>query len=174
MINKVLLMKLDIKGLLVLALIAGALTFFWLAPNDGLQAAPELEVTTIDGEKINSAELKGKPYMVVFWATDCPGCVREIPHLNGLYNALNKEGFRIIAVAMPHDELPLIRTMREEKGMTYDIVFDEDGTIAKAFGGVKVTPTNVLISPQGKIALQKMGEFQPDDIRKLIDDMIKG
>lgn len=167
-------MKLDIKGLLVLALIAGILTFFWLAPNDGLQAAPKLEVTTIDGEKIDSDELKGKPYMVVFWATDCPGCVKEIPHLNGLYSDLSKEGFRVIAIAMPHDEIDLIRTMQAEKGMNYDIVFDEDGMLAKAFGGVKVTPTNFLISPQGKIALQKMGEFQPDDIRQLIDGMLKG
>ena len=43
-------MKLDIKGLAVLALIAGALAFFWLAPNDGLQAALKLQATTIEGK----------------------------------------------------------------------------------------------------------------------------
>ena len=167
-------MKLDIKGLLILALIAGALTFFWLAPSDGLQAAPKLQLTTIDGEKIDSSDLKGKPYMVVFWATDCPGCVKEIPHLNELYTELGNDGFRVIAIAMPHDELDLIRTMRDEKSMSYDIVFDEEGTLAKAFGGVKVTPTNFLISPQGKIALHKMGEFQPQELRQMIDNMLKG
>ncbi len=157
-------MKLDLKGILLLAAIAGVLTFFWLAPNDGLQAAPNAEMTTIDGEQINLKELRGKPYMVVFWATDCPGCVKEIPHLNSLSNDLGKQGFRVIAIAMPHDEIPLIKTMREEKAMNYEIVFDEDGTLAKAFGGVKVTPTNFLISPEGKIALRKMGEFDVDEM----------
>ncbi len=167
-------MKLDMKGLLVLALIAGALVFFWLAPNDGLQAAPHLKTTTIDGESIDSADLKGKPYMVVFWATDCPGCVREIPHLNALYNDLNADGFRVIGVAMPHDELPLIQTMRQEKNMNYDIVFDEDGLLAKAYGGVKVTPTSFLVSPEGKISLHKMGMLEMDAMRQTIENMLKG
>lgn len=166
-------MKLDIKGLLVLALIAGALAFFWLAPSDGLQAAPKLQATTIDGEQINSSDLKGKPYMVVFWATDCPGCIREIPHLNELYSDLSKDGFKVIGIAMPHDELPLIQTMRKEKSMNYDIVFDEDGMLAKAYGGVKVTPTSFLVSPKGKIALQKMGQFQMDELREMIDGMLE-
>ena len=165
-------MKLDIKGILLLAAIAVALAFFWLAPSDGLQAAPKAKMTTIDGEPIDLTELRGKPYMVVFWATDCPGCVKEIPHLRSLYNDLGKQGFRIIAVAMPHDEIPLIKTMREEKAMNYDIVFDEDGTLAKAFGGVKVTPTSFLISPEGKIALQKMGELDMDQVTQMLRDML--
>lgn len=166
-------MKLDIKGILLLVAIAGVLAFFWLAPNDGLQAAPNAKMTTIDGEQIDLKALRGKPYMVVFWATDCPGCVKEIPHLNSLYNELGKQGFRVIAIAMPHDEIPLIKTMREEKAMNYEIVFDEDGTLAKAFGGVKVTPTNFLISPEGKIALQKMGEFDVDEMYQMISNMLK-
>lgn len=167
-------MKLDIKGLLVLALIAGTLAFFWLAPNDGLQAAPRLQTTTIDGEKIDSNDLKGKPYMVVFWATDCSGCVREIPHLKDLHSDFNKDGFRIIGIAMPHDELPLIQTMRKEKNMNYDIVFDEDGMLAKAYGGVKVTPTSFLVSPKGKITLHKMGMLEADEIHQTVKNMLKG
>jgi peroxiredoxin len=166
-------MKIDINGILLLAAIAGISAFFWLAPGDGLQAAPNVRMTTIDGGEVDLKELRGKPYMIVFWATDCPGCVKEIPHLNTLYNDFGKQGFQVIAIAMPHDELPLIRTMREQKAMNYEIVFDEDGTLAKAFGGVKLTPTNFLISPKGKIALQKIGEFDVDKMHQMISDMLK-
>ena len=167
------LMKVNIKGISLLAFIAGVLTFFWLTSGDGLQAAPSVKMTTIDGGEINPEKLRGKPYMVVFWATDCPGCVKEIPHLNTLYSGFSKQGFRVVAIAMPHDELSLIRTMREQKAMSYEIVFDEDGTLAKAFGGVKVTPTSFLISPEGKIVLQKMGEFDVDTVHQMISDMLK-
>lgn len=167
-------MKIDIKGILLLAVIAGVFAFFWLAPDDGLQAAPDFDMTTIDGEQLGSNQLDGKPYMVVFWATDCPGCVKEIPHLNALYNEFGDQGFKVIAVAMPHDELPLIKTMRDQKAMDYEIVFDTDGMIAKTFGGVIVTPTNFLISPEGKIALHKMGEFDTDEVHQLISNMLKG
>ncbi|MEZ5537451.1 MAG: TlpA disulfide reductase family protein [Thiolinea sp.] len=167
-------MKLDIKALLGLAVVAGALTFFFLSPNDGLQAAPTPVMTTIDGQQIDPEKLEGKPYMVVFWATDCPGCVKEIPHLNELYTDLGKDGFEVIAIAMPHDQIPHIKTMRETKGMNYKIVFDETGELAKTYGGVKLTPTNLLISPDGKIALRKVGTFDPENIRQLVSNMLKG
>ena len=54
-------MKLDIKGILLLAAIAGALAFFWLAPSDGLQAAPKAKMTTIDGEPIDYAAVTFMP-----------------------------------------------------------------------------------------------------------------
>ena len=167
-------MKLDIKALLILVVLAGAAAFFWLAPGKGLQPVPAVTITTIDGKAIELEKLRGKPYMVVFWATDCPGCVKEIPHLAELYQELGKDGFQILAVAMPHDELPLIKAMREQKNMDYEIAFDQDGSLSKAFGGVMVTPTNFLVSPQGKIVLQQMGEFDPDDMRSRIQAMLKG
>ncbi len=167
-------MKLDIKALLAMAVVAGALAFFFLAPTDGLQAAPTPKMTTVDGDAIDPDKLSGKPYMVVFWATDCPGCIKEIPHLNELYSEFGKDGFEVIAIAMPHDQIDQINTMRSQKGMSYKIVFDEDGTLAKAYGGVSLTPTNMLISPDGKIALNKVGTFDPAGMRQLIVDMLKG
>lgn len=165
-------MKLDIKALLLLIVIAGAAAFFWLAPSSGLQAAPSTTITTIDGATIAPDTLKGKPYLVVFWATSCSGCVKEIPQLVDLYKELGNEGFRVVAVAMSYDELPLIKAMREQKGMSYDIAWDKDGSIAKAFGGVMVTPTNFLVSPDGKIALQKMGEFDANEMHQRIKAML--
>ena len=58
--------------------------------------------------------------------------------------------------------------------MNYDIVFDEDGMLAKAYGGVKVTPTSFLVSPKGKITLHKMGMLEMDAMRQTIEGMLKG
>ncbi|HPE60732.1 MAG TPA: TlpA disulfide reductase family protein [Thiolinea sp.] len=166
-------MKLDIKALLVLAVLAGVLGFFLFSPA-GSQSAPELKAQTIDGRPIDTAEIKGKPYMVVFWATDCPGCVKEIPHLVELYDEMNPKGLEIIGVAMPHDEVSAIKTMRSQRDMRWDLVFDETGAISKEFGGVKVTPTSFLIGPDGRIALQKMGELDMADLKKRILGMLEG
>ncbi|HPQ94159.1 MAG: TlpA family protein disulfide reductase [Thiothrix sp.] len=165
-------MKLDIKALLVFAVLAGALGFFLFSPN-GAQSAPELKAQTIDGRPIDTADLKGTPYMVVFWATDCPGCVKEIPHLVELYDEMNTKGLEIIGVAMPHDNVSAIKTMRQQRDMRWDLVFDETGTISKEFGGVKVTPTSFLVGPDGRIALQKMGELDMPALRQRILDMLK-
>ncbi len=173
-IDKHHIMKLDIKALLTVALIAGVAAFFWFAPSQGLQAAPKLQMTTIDGQPLNSADFKGKPYLMVFWATDCSGCVKEIPHLTELNKEFSAEGFKIVGVAVKHDQVPLIKAMRDQKQMNYPLVHDATGEIAQQFGKVNITPTNFLVSADGKIVYQKMGEFKPDEMRGRIRDLLKG
>lgn len=167
-------MKLDIKGIAILAFIAGILAFFLLAPAGGIKAAPAITLQTIDGQAIELEKLKGKPYLMVFWATDCPSCVEEIPHLIDLQQKLQDTGFRTIGVAMPHDEEPAIKAMRQQKGMQYDLAYDKTGEWGQAFGGIKVTPTSFLVSPEGKITRMQLGSFDFAELEQQIRAMLKG
>lgn len=167
-------MKLDLKGIVILAFLAGIAAFFLFMPADGIKAAPALSVQTIDGETIELDKLKGKPYLMTFWATDCPSCVKEIPHFVELQQKLQGTGFRIIAAAMPHDEVSAIQAMRVQKGMQYDLAYDKTGEWGQAFGGIKVTPTSFLVSPEGKIVRQQLGGFNFEQLEQQIRAMLKG
>lgn len=167
-------MKLDIKGIAILAFIAGILAFFLLAPSGGIKSAPAITLQTIDGEVLELEKLKGKPYLVVFWATDCTSCVEEIPHLMELTQKLQDTGYRTIGVAMPHDEESAIKAMRQQKGMQYDLAYDKTGDWGQAFGGIKVTPTSFLISPEGKITRMQLGSFDFAELEQQIRAMLKG
>lgn len=167
-------MKLDMKGLAILALIAGVLAFFLLMPSQGLKGIPSaLSVQTIDGESLNLDSLKGKPYMLVFWSTTCPGCVGEIPTLQALDKKMQGTGFRIIAVAMPYDEAPEVKAMRAQKGITYTVAHDQSGDLAKQFD-VRVTPTSFLVDANGTIAAQKLGEWNPTELEQKVLALLKG
>ncbi|MDD5394046.1 MAG: TlpA disulfide reductase family protein [Thiothrix sp.] len=167
-------MKLDMKGLAILALIAGVLAFFLLMPSQGLKGIPSaLNVQTIDGESLNLDTLKGKPYMLVFWSTTCPGCVGEIPALQALDKKMQGTGFRIIAVAMPYDEAPEVKAMRTQKGITYTVAHDQSGDLAKQFD-VRVTPTSFLVDANGTIAVQKLGEWNPTELEQKVLALLKG
>ena len=52
------------------------------AVNPVTSKAPDVTFTTITGKKIALKELRGKPVIVTFWATDCPACLKEIPALH--------------------------------------------------------------------------------------------
>lgn len=167
-------MKLDIKALAILALIAGALAFFFLMPSEGLKSIPSnLNVTIIDGQNVSLDSLKGKPYMLVFWSVTCPGCVGEIPTLQALDKKMQGTGFRIVAVAMPYDELPEVKAMREKKGMTYTVAYDQSGELSKQFD-VRVTPTSFLVDANGKISVQKLGEWDATELEQKVQDLLKG
>lgn len=166
-------MKLDIKGIAILAFIAGIAAFFLLAPTGGIKSVPAATVQTLEGQALSLDSLKGKPYLLTFWSTTCPGCVGEIPVLKALDTKMQGSGFRIIAVAMPYDEVPEIKAMQAQKGMTYTIAHDQSGELGKQFD-VRVTPTSFLISADGKIAMQKMGEWDPAELEQKVRELLKG
>jgi len=153
-----------------LALI-GSLVWLWLAPA-GLQRVPDITFTTIDGQKLSTAGLRGRPVLVNFWATTCPGCVKEMPHLVELYNELNPQGFEIIGVAMAYNPPNQVIALSKARDINYPIALDIQSEVAAAFGDVRLTPTSFLVAPDGRIAHQKVGELDMDKLRTLVADML--
>ncbi len=139
-------------------LIIGSATYLWLAPS-GAQQAPDITLQFINGEKLKLGSFKGKPVLITFWATSCPGCIKEIPHLIELYHELHPKGLEIIGIAMPYDRPDYVMEMVKSKNVPYLIAFDLKGEAIRAFGNVSLTPTTFLIDSQGKIVKKKIGEM---------------
>ncbi|MEZ5584745.1 MAG: TlpA disulfide reductase family protein [Candidatus Competibacteraceae bacterium] len=153
---------------LVGMLLTGSGAFIALMPDP---VAPELTVYTLDGRSIPLASLRGKPVLVTFWATTCPACVQEIPHLAALYREWQPAGLEIIGIAMAYDPPHYVLQMIEHRRIPYPIALDPLGEAAQAFGNVRLTPTSFLISPQGRIAEQRVGAWNPSALRASIQAM---
>ena len=148
-----------------------AIAFLWFGPS-GLQPAPDIEFTTMNGKKIDLKTLKGKPVLVTFWATSCPGCIKEMPHLIELYHELHSKGLEIIGVAMPYDRPDHVLEMIKRKNVPYPIALDIKGEAVNAFGHVRLTPSSFLINPEGIIVKHKIGEMDMKQIHNLIIGML--
>jgi len=61
----------------------------------------DFELTTIDGKKISSQELRGKVVLLDFWAKWCGPCMAKMPKLKETYQKLNGRSFEI--VGLNHD-----------------------------------------------------------------------
>jgi peroxiredoxin len=143
-------------GLPVLVLAA------WLAWQAVLRlsgAAPDVTFTTITGKQVALRAWRGKPAIVTFWATDCPSCMLEIPHLIDLYRQFHPQGLEIMAVAMAYDPPHHVVALTRERQLPYDVALDLNSAHALAFGNVQFTPTAFLIGPEGKIAEKSVGVF---------------
>lgn len=147
------------------------MAYLWFSPS-GLSVVPELELTTISGEKIQLTSLRGRPVLINFWATSCPGCIKEMPHLIELHNTYASKGLKIIGISMPDDRPDHVMRMAKQKALPYTIAMDINKKAVKAFGGVNLTPTTFLISPDGTIVRQKIGEFNMPVFKKHIESLL--
>lgn len=130
--------------------------------------APDVTFTTIEGKKINMADLKGKVVLVNFWSTDCGVCIKEMPSLVNAYNAYQNKGFEIIAVAMPHDPPAQVLNYATQKALPFPVMHDGFSEITKAFGSVNLTPTAYIFDKQGKRLQYTVGELDFDRLNQLL------
>lgn len=150
--------------LVALALFAGLALAVMQKPQ-----APEVTFTTLNGEKISMQSLRGKTVLVNFWATDCPGCIKEMPELIDTYQQYKDRNFVVIAVAMPYDPPAQVANYTKEKNLPFAVMHDGYGEMVKAFGDVNLTPTSFIFDAQGNRLQKTIGELNFTELRKLLN-----
>lgn len=156
-------------SLLLLVTLLIASIWFWQSPQKQLsRPTPEISFKTLQGHSFELKALTGKPLLVTFWATDCKSCLEEIPHLLQLHRQFGTSGLTILAVAMPYDPPNRVLNLAQTQALPYEIALDPSGSIARAFGDVKLTPTSFLIDRAGKIVMHQVGKFDLADMQRRI------
>lgn len=130
---------------------------------------PDVTFTTIDGETITMQSLQGKVVLVNFWATDCPGCIKEMPDLISTYHAYKDKGFEVIAVAMPYDPPAQVMNYTKQKALPFPVMHDGLGEITQAFGGVNLTPTTYIFDKQGNRLKRIIGELNFEQLKIMLN-----
>jgi len=145
--------------------IAGALVYA-LMDKPG---APAATFTTLEGKTLTLDALRGKVVLVNFWATSCPGCIKEMPGMVETYKQYKDRGFEIVAVAMSYDPPNYVLNFVQTRQLPFPVALDVDGAHARAFGNVQLTPTSFIIGKDGRILEQKLGELDFVKLKALLD-----
>ncbi|MEY5134425.1 MAG: hypothetical protein RL709_114, partial [Pseudomonadota bacterium] len=90
------------KSLWLLFVLLALLVLFFLSLTAN-KKVPEIRVTSITGEAFQLYQVKNNFTIINFWATDCPGCIKEMPNLAATYNQFRGQGLEIIAISMNYD-----------------------------------------------------------------------
>ena len=99
--------------------------------------------------------LAGRVVLVNFWATWCEPCEREMPAMERLYQALSREGFELVAVAIDEQEPP-IRAFQDRYQLSFPIVLDLDQAVYGAYQTMGV-PESLLLDRGGRIVERYVG-----------------
>ncbi len=140
------------------ALFAAAAVIFVTACSMAREAAPEASYVLLSGAKESTQSMKGRVYIVNFWATSCAVCVKEMPEVARTYRRFASRGFDVMSVAMSYDAPAYVVDFAVSRQLPFKVALDTTGEVAKAFGGVNATPTSYLIDRQGRIVKHWLGE----------------
>jgi len=131
--------------------------------------APDIELTTLNGETVKLSDYRGSKVFVNFWATWCPPCRAEMPDIQKFDN---DEDVQILAVNLTSTEKSVddVQKFVDELGLTFPILKDEKGKVEQMYK-VNAYPTSYLIDSDGvirKVALGAMNyEMMVQEFEKI-------
>jgi peroxiredoxin len=153
-------------GVVTLIVVVAIAVSGWFAFNSTKQV-PDATFTLLSGQKVSTNDLKGKVYLINFWATSCETCMQEMPKMISTYNQFKPDGLEFVAVAMNYDVPAYVANYAKSRDLPFKVAFD-NGNAAKEFGNVQLTPTTFLVDRDGHILKRYVGEPSFTELHQLI------
>ena len=125
--------------------------------------APAYAATTLAGDSLSLASLRGKVVLVNLWATWCAPCRHETPYLQTLSVEHADDGLAIVGVSMDTgDARDQVEEFVQEYGVTYRILVDPQMRGMDTWH-VLGLPASFLIDREGTLRWMRFGPVSPDD-----------
>jgi peroxiredoxin len=134
--------------------------------------APGFALQTPQGRRITLRSLRGRAVLLEFFATWCPHCDAEAPHLRQLYSSLKKTRYAFVSVNADGEDAASVFAYHRYFGLRFPALLDPSshpgsfhapgsaGRVTTAYV-VETYPTFYVLDAKGRITWRSDGE-QPD------------
>jgi thiol-disulfide isomerase/thioredoxin len=122
----------------------------------------------MEGNRVNLEDYRGKAVFVNLWATWCPPCRAEMPHISDLYDKVkDTENLEFLMIALDK-ELEKSKNFMESKDFSFTSVHASFG-LNESLQSQSI-PTTLVVSPQGEIVFYQegMSNFDTEEFRNFL------
>ncbi len=138
-------------------------------------ATPRGAWTQLDGRRAGLEDLRGQVVVLDFWATYCPPCREEIPHLVRLQREFGPKGFKVIGlnVGGPEDR-PKVPEFVKLYGIQYQLAEPDDETTRLFLADNDSIPQTFVLDRRGRLVRHFVGydEEVAAELEKAVSDAL--
>ncbi len=148
----------------------------FLPTDEGLakgEKAPDFQLTTLDGKAVTLSDYQGQKVILNFWATWCPPCKAEMPHMQKYFEEqAEKENVVILAVNLTTADkgLEKIKQFVEEYELEFSIPMDDKGAVGATYQAMSI-PTSYMIDTTGRIQNKIVGPMDTTMMEQFVKEM---
>ncbi|WP_046174388.1 redoxin domain-containing protein [Domibacillus indicus] len=128
--------------------------------------APDFLVQRMDGKEVRLSDYKGKKVFLNFWATWCPPCKQEMPHMQSFYEE-NEGKAEILAVNLEESKTKA-KDFADQYHLTFPVLMDKNGEVAEKYE-IYTMPTTYVLNEDGTVYQKIVGPMD----EKMMKDLIK-
>jgi thiol-disulfide isomerase/thioredoxin len=122
----------------------------------------------LEGNSINLTDYRGKTVFINLWATWCPPCRAEMPHIEDMYKKVKgTENLEFLMIALDK-ESEKSKKFIEDKGFTFPVVHASFG-LNNSLQSESI-PTTLVVNPKGEIIFYQegMSNFDTEEFRNFL------
>ncbi len=127
--------------------------------------APDFTLADLAGKEHKLSDYRGKNVLLVFWATWCSPCRREIPGLIELRKTVGEDKLAMLAIS--NEELDLVTKFVPQAKINYTVLTDP-GALPGPYNTINSIPCSFFIDPEGKIKLATSGLISFGEIKAVL------
>ncbi len=118
--------------------------------------APNFSLTSLEGKVVCLNDLRGKPVVLVFWATWCETCMDELPSLERFFSR-RREQMQVLLVTIDGERKRAVQKIIREKGITFPVALILKEKVMDHYGVRGWVPQIFLIDKEGVLLGKIMG-----------------
>lgn len=143
----------------------------------------QIDTVTLDGEAVTSEDLSGNKLTVMnVWATWCPPCVDELPHLQEMSQAFADKGVEVVGVLQDGVSELGVRSDRtienankllEEAGASYRVILPDTVIMETFIAQMQYFPTTFFLDQSGNVVETVVGAHNAAEWEEIINGALE-
>ncbi|MCH5375609.1 MAG: TlpA family protein disulfide reductase [Planctomycetes bacterium] len=117
---------------------------------------PDFDTIDVDGRRVTSDMLRGRPVVVAIWTTWCEPCREEMPRIEEEIWRKHQDEIAVVALA-GDEEASKVSEFNEEAGYTFTLVPDPGRNVTALFDADGPIPRMYVVDSAGLIVHQSVG-----------------